>query len=816
VRPVGRFEMRTSASFGQSSTISALIIAFVLLAASGGPTHAEFSSACNALNNQTFNIAPGGSYHQASAFFKIAEQVTAFWQWTPPSKTGTASLDVGEGPLDPTPPGGTSLVAKPFSKNGQYPVQLSNRDQNSTMSGTLGCVGGIRPYYPDPKILGNDSVPPATQGSSVAVSADGITALVGGPGDNSGMGATWVYSRTGGIWVQQGPKLVGTNVIGNAFQGSAVALSADGATALVGGPSDGSQNGAVWVFIQNAGNWVQQAKLVGSGVLGTYANQGTSVALSADGNTAIVGGPCDNSPGQCPYGAAYGVGAAWVFVRNGTTWTQQAKLVPNNNSGGASFASSIALSADGNTALVGGPNDNSNAGAAWVFTRSSGIWTQQSKLLGTSPSSTSFGTSVALSADASTAAVGGSQLSSPDFGGVWFLNPISGAQQGFIATSIGAAFVTLSGDAGTAAIGQTYSYGGIGSAAVYTYTRGSWVQLAPPLLGGDAIGPAAQGASIALSHDGNTMLVGGPRDNSSTGATWAYEARSIARHDFNTDGKSDILWQDFGGNAALWLMNGTQPLQTSGLGNVAGWSIIGQRDFTGGGAADILWRDTNGDLALWMMNGLQVSSSASLGNVPPNWSVFGTGDLNGDGIGDILWSDNDGNLAIWFMNDGQVVSATALGQAPNNWTIIGDDNQGDVFWQDAVGDVAIWQMNGSQVVASAVLASAVPSNWKIAGWADYNGDGYVDLLWHDIDSGTVAIWFLNGTQVQSTASLGAVPSAWNIAQTGDYDGDGTSDILWIDSSGNLAVWFFANGAVSSSVSYGNVGTAWAVQSRNSE
>jgi len=89
---------------------------------------------------------------------------------------------------------------------------------------------------------------------------------------------------------QQGPKLVGTGVVGGAEQGISVALSGDGNTAIVGGPYDNGETGAAWVFTRSGTLWTQQgSKLIGTGAVGN-ASQGQSVALSADGNTAIVGG----------------------------------------------------------------------------------------------------------------------------------------------------------------------------------------------------------------------------------------------------------------------------------------------------------------------------------------------------------------------------------------------------------------------------------------------------------------------------------------------------------------------------------------------
>ena len=113
--------------------------------------------------------------------------------------------------------------------------------------------------------------------------------------------------------------------------------------------------------------FIQQGeKLTGTGAIGV-AFQGFSVALSSEGTTAIVGGPEDKGD----------TGAAWVFTRSGTTWSQQAKLVATGTSGRSEVGLSVALDANGSIAIVGGPDDNSDTGAAWVFTRSGTTWTQQ-------------------------------------------------------------------------------------------------------------------------------------------------------------------------------------------------------------------------------------------------------------------------------------------------------------------------------------------------------------------------------------------------------------------------------------------------------
>jgi len=216
------------------------------------------------------------------------------------------------------------------------------------------------------KLVGTFAVGPGEQGWSVALSADGNTVIVGGAVDNRLTGAAWVYTLSGGVWPQQGSKLVGTGAVRQGGQGVSVALSADGNTAIVAGPFDNSSTGAAWVYTLSNGVWTQQgSKLVGTGAVGP-AKQGWSVALSADGNTAVVGGVEDNSY----------TGAVWVYTRSGGVWTQQGnKLVGTGAVGPAGQGRSVALSADGKTAIVGGAADNRVIGAAWVYTRSGGDWT---------------------------------------------------------------------------------------------------------------------------------------------------------------------------------------------------------------------------------------------------------------------------------------------------------------------------------------------------------------------------------------------------------------------------------------------------------
>ena len=208
------------------------------------------------------------------------------------------------------------------------------------------------------KLTGVGATGSPSFGYSVALSAFGDIALIGGPDDNSGAGSAWVFTRFGSTWSFQ-TTLTGSGRAGASFFGDSVALSGDGSTALVGGSDDNNFAGAAWVFTGSGSSWSQQGpKLTGSGAAGT-GSFGFDVALSSDGDRAVIGGPFDGA-----------TGAAWVFERAGTTWAQQgSKLTGSGAAGSSAFGLSVAISASGSftTVLVGGPDDNDSAGAAWLF-----------------------------------------------------------------------------------------------------------------------------------------------------------------------------------------------------------------------------------------------------------------------------------------------------------------------------------------------------------------------------------------------------------------------------------------------------------------
>jgi hypothetical protein len=311
-------------------------------------------------------------------------------------------------------------------------------------------------------------------GGSVATSAD--TVVVGAPGDASnakgvngdqsdnsapGAGAAYVFVRNAGMWNQQAYLKASNTEALDGF-GWPVAVSGDtvvvgairegsNATGVNGNQSDNSAqySGAAYVFVRNAEVWTQQAYLKASNT-DTFDFFGVSIAVSGD--TVVVGASGEDSGSQIESSILHS-GAAYVFVRNAGVWTQQAYLKGSNTeadylSGGDSFAQSVAVSGD--TVVVGAPGEASNttgvngnqsdnsatdAGAAYVFVRNAGVWTQQAYLKASNTGGgDEFGWSVAISGD--TVVVGAHYEASNATGG-------NGNQSDNSAPGSGAAYVFL-------------------------------------------------------------------------------------------------------------------------------------------------------------------------------------------------------------------------------------------------------------------------------------------------------------------------------------------------------------------------------------
>lgn len=239
-----------------------------------------------------------------------------------------------------------------------------------------------RMYTEQARLVASDGAINDIFGVSVAYSGD--TAIIGAANRNTARGQAYVFVRTGATWSEQA-KLNSSN--GTALDNFGAAVAVDGNTAVIGAPQKNGQLGEVYVFVRTGTKWAQQARLTApDGVSGDLF--GSAVAVSGD--TALVG-----------LSSALR-NAAYVFVRTGTAWAEQARLIPADGAAGDRFGLSVAL--EGDTALVGGPGkvaaSSAGPGRAYVFVRAGTTWSEQARLTAADGAAQDqFGIAVAVSGD---------------------------------------------------------------------------------------------------------------------------------------------------------------------------------------------------------------------------------------------------------------------------------------------------------------------------------------------------------------------------------------------------------------------------------
>jgi len=232
-------------------------------------------------------------------------------------------------------------------------------------------------------------------GRSVAISGDAAFLMIGA-WDFAGQGAAFVYRRSGNSWIFFG-RIDGNP--GDRF-GWSVASNCDGSTFAMGAPYVNGQVGEVSVYIRVSVNLVRQAVLTPIGGVGA-CSCGYSVALSATGDTLIAGGNTDN----------FGRGAAYIYKRSGTTWSNYQRVTSEYVSFTAAEGTSVAISADGFTIATGAPfhtyqDTDQITGATTVYYDAGSGYLQQAFLMLEGGSGGRQGTSISLSADGNSLAVG--------------------------------------------------------------------------------------------------------------------------------------------------------------------------------------------------------------------------------------------------------------------------------------------------------------------------------------------------------------------------------------------------------------------------
>ncbi len=245
-------------------------------------------------------------------------------------------------------------------------------------------------------------------GGSMILSDNGEMLVVGA----AELNRTYVFERSGSDWALRASLSPPNPDLGSSF-GHVVALAEDGTTLAVGG-----YQSRVEVFVKDSSGWSPQATLEAPNSETTFSGH-VKLSLSADGSTLAVGVALESANNN-----AVSVGAAYIFVRHGSAWSQQARLASPTATERSAFGSSLSLSADGHLLAVGAlgetapagdvggvaPEPLPGSGSAFVFLRTGDRWTQQAHIKPIRPGEGHvFGHTLALSGDGQTLAVGASE-----------------------------------------------------------------------------------------------------------------------------------------------------------------------------------------------------------------------------------------------------------------------------------------------------------------------------------------------------------------------------------------------------------------------
>ena len=277
-------------------------------------------------------------------------------------------------------------------------VSLSADGNTALVSGYWLFVRTGSTWTEQTTLTGNTEQPGvvAADGALGALSANGNTAVIG-TADTGGDAGAWVFTRSGSTWTQEGPEITQPGVLSGTL-----AISGDGNTALFGDPGYDTSTGEVFVYTQSGGAWTQQGPPLTDPDGSDYEDFGAAVALSTNGNTALIGEPAGNA-------VINKTAKAWVFTRSGSTWTQPPTQLMPDSGISEDFGRALALSGDGNTAMIGGITNDQSAptanGGVGVFTNTNGTWSQQGADLPPPPNTEIFGSQIALSTDGSTALI---------------------------------------------------------------------------------------------------------------------------------------------------------------------------------------------------------------------------------------------------------------------------------------------------------------------------------------------------------------------------------------------------------------------------
>ena len=379
------------------------------------------------------------------------------------------------------------------------------------------------------KLTAGDGLRGDEFGYSVAV--DGNTAVIGAYQDDhtdddsntiGNAGSAYVFTKVSGVW-RQLAKLTADDGAANDESGYSVAV--DGDTIVVGthqndADSNDNDEGAAYVFTKPASGWADMTQTAKLTAFGAAAGDEFGISVAVDGNTILVGAHQNDSDD----------GAAYVFTKTFTGWadsSETAKLIASDAAADDEFGISVAL--DGDTAVIGARQDDDNgsqSGSAYVFTKVSGVWSQKAKLIASDGAANDeFGISVAVDGD--TAVIGARQGDTRN-GAAYVFTKVSGvwSQKAKLTADDGAAddefgiSVAVEGDTVVIGAYQDDDHGDLsGSAYVFTQdSSGGWRQR-DKLTASDGAARDRYGYSVGVS--GDTVVVGAYSDDSNEANTGA-------------------------------------------------------------------------------------------------------------------------------------------------------------------------------------------------------------------------------------------------------------------------------------------------------
>ena len=368
-----------------------------------------------------------------------------------------------------------------------------------------------------------------------ALALEGDRLVVGETGGGGGFGSVSVFTRAGNVWSPEGSALLPSDGVSGDYFGCSVDL--DGTTLIVGSQWNDHgpiglpfiNNGAAYVYTLSGTTWTEEAKLLTTDAA-DFDWFGRRVAISGD--TALIGVPFDDDLGLDS-------GSAFVYTRAGTVWTEEAKLLPSDGAFSDLFGWDVDL--DGDTALIGSRGNDglqNGAGAAYVFTRSGTLWSEQAKLLmSDGVDSDSAGAAVALSGDtALIGAVEADVAGEIDQGAAYVFTRVgtTWSEEAKLTAAAGDEFdlfgtsVDLDGD--RAIIGASHSsslppaFVDVGRAFAFSRSGTMWTE-DETLQGTDTISADFYGLSVAVSDSTQSYAVGASRKddaNSNVEAGAAY------------------------------------------------------------------------------------------------------------------------------------------------------------------------------------------------------------------------------------------------------------------------------------------------------